>query len=80
MITKYIQAALDQAQYEMLPEDGGFYGEIPACRGVFAQAPTLEDCRRELTEVLEDWIFLRTHRHLPLPALGGIELSVRKTA
>ena len=80
MLTQYIQAAMDQARYEILPEDGGFYGEIPACRGVFAHAVTLEDRRRELEEVLEDWILLRTHRQLPLPAFDGIELSIRKTA
>ena len=29
MIRNYIQAAMRQARYEILPDDGTFYGEIP---------------------------------------------------
>ena len=35
MITRYIQTAMHQATYELL-EDGTFYGEITACKGVYA--------------------------------------------
>lgn len=57
MLTEYIRAALRRARYEIL-EDGTFYGEIPDCQGVYANAETLEDCREELRQVLEDWIVL----------------------
>ena len=57
MLTDYVQAAVNQAHYEIL-EDGTFYGEIPGFPGVFANADTLEQCRRQLQEVLEDWILL----------------------
>ena len=33
MLTKYIQAAMKQAKYEIFPDDGTFYGEIPTCEG-----------------------------------------------
>ena len=68
MLTEYIQAALRHATYEILPDDKTFYGEIHECIGVYANAETLEACRNELREVLEQWIFLRIHHHLPLPS------------
>ena len=58
MLSQYIQAALRKAKYEILEDDGTFYGEIPEFQGVWANAATLEDCRNELAEVLEEWIFL----------------------
>ena len=80
MLTKYIQAAMKQAKYEIFPEDGSFYGEIPICEGVYANTATLESCREELQEVLEDWILLSLTLNLPLPALDGIDLTIRKEA
>lgn len=80
MLTRYIQAAMYQARYEILPEDGSFYGEIPACNGVFANADTLEKCREQLEEVLEDWIFFRIHRNQSLPIIDGIELAIKRAA
>lgn len=53
MLRSYLQAALHQARYELLDDDGSFYGEIPDCQGVFANAATLEECRQQLEEVLE---------------------------
>ena len=54
MLVKYIQAALRHAKYELLAADGSFYGEIPHCNGVYANASTLEACCEELAEVLEE--------------------------
>ncbi|MBM3223420.1 MAG: type II toxin-antitoxin system HicB family antitoxin [Candidatus Tectomicrobia bacterium] len=53
-----------------------FYGEIPVCPGVCANAATLEECRIQLAEVLEEWIFFRVYQHLSLPIMDGIELIV----
>ena len=80
MILEYIQAALRHATYEILADDGGYYGEIPECRGVWSNAATLEGCREELREVLEDWVLLRVHMHLPLPTIDGISLAVKEVA
>jgi predicted RNase H-like HicB family nuclease len=80
MLLEYIQAALRQAKYEILPDDGSYYGEVPGCQGVYAQAATLEACREELREVLEEWVLFRVHQHLPLPVIDGIELHVKKVA
>jgi predicted RNase H-like HicB family nuclease len=45
MLTSYIQAAMKRAHYEILTDDGTFYGEIPGFDGVLANAGTLEECR-----------------------------------
>jgi predicted RNase H-like HicB family nuclease len=80
MLTNYIRAAMRQARYEILPDDGTFYGEIPGFDGVYANADTLEACREELEEVLEEWILFRVSRSLPLPVVEGIELAIKEVA
>jgi len=37
MLREYLQAAMDQATYEILPEDNTFYGEIPVLPGRLGQ-------------------------------------------
>ncbi len=80
MLTKYVSAAMRQATFQVLEDDGSIYGSIPGLDGVWANAPTQEACREELEEVLEDWLLVRISRHLPIPAIGGIELTVREVA
>jgi predicted RNase H-like HicB family nuclease len=80
MLTKYIQAAMRQAKYEILSDDGSFYGEIPGFDGVYANTDTLEDCRGELEEVLEEWVLFRVSRNLSLPVVDGIELMIKEVA
>ena len=76
MLTKYIQAAMRQAKYEIL-EDGIFYGEIPGFQGVYADTDTLEECREQLQEVLEEWMLFRLLDGLPLPKVDGMELKFK---
>jgi predicted RNase H-like HicB family nuclease len=78
MLQAYIRGALGRARYEILADDGSYYGEIPGFEGVFANAESLEKCREELEEVLEEWLLFRVSRNLPLPTVDGIELHVRK--
>lgn len=80
MLTKYIQAAMDNAHYEILSDDGSYYGEIPGFQGIYANGVTLEACREELQEVLEEWLLLRISQHLPLPQVDGIQLTIREVA
>jgi len=80
MLNKYIQKALHKAKYEILSDDNTFYGEIPEFQGVYANAATLEDCRDELAEVLEEWIFFRLSKNLPPPVVDGLQLSIQKVA
>ena len=80
MLTNYLRASLRRARYEILPEDGSFYGEIPGFEGVYANAPALEACREGLAEVLEEWVLFRVSKNLPLPAVDGIELVIKEVA
>ncbi|MEO8072440.1 MAG: type II toxin-antitoxin system HicB family antitoxin [Acidobacteriota bacterium] len=80
MLSQYIKAALKQAKYEILADDNSFYGEIPGFQGVWANSETLEDCREELAEVLEEWIFLHLSDNTPLPVVNGLKLSVEKVS
>lgn len=80
MLKDYIRAAMGKARYEILPDDGTFYGEIPGFDGVYANADTLEDCRDELEEVLEGWILLRVSLHMPLPSVDSIKLKIGEVA
>jgi len=76
MLTDYIHAAMRRARYEILEDDGSFYGEIPGFDGVWANSFTLEGCRDELEEVLEGWIVLSLSRNLPLPAVDGHSIEI----
>jgi predicted RNase H-like HicB family nuclease len=78
MLTQYIDAAMRRAHYEILTDDGSVYGEISECQGVYANAGTLEECRAELGEVLEDWLLFRIHKNLSLPTIDGLQLKVEK--
>ena len=80
MILEYIAKAMKHARYEILPDDRTYYGEIPECKGVYANAPTLEVCRETLAEVLEEWIVFRIHRNLPLPSIDGSEIVIKDVA
>ncbi|HEY3417783.1 MAG TPA: type II toxin-antitoxin system HicB family antitoxin [Armatimonadota bacterium] len=80
MLTKFLHAAMRRAKYEILPDTGDYYGEIPGFQGVYANASTLEDCRDELEEVLEAWLLFRISRNLPLPVVDGINLSIQEVA
>jgi predicted RNase H-like HicB family nuclease len=80
MLTQYLDAAMSRAHYEILKDDGTFYGEIPECPGVYAAASTLEECRSELVAVLEDWLLLRIHKNLAIPTIDGLELTVKHEA
>ena len=78
MLVDYIRSAMRWAKYEILSDDGTYYGEIPGFDGVYANADALEVCREELEEVLEEWILFRVSRNLPLPVVDGIELTIKE--
>jgi predicted RNase H-like HicB family nuclease len=80
MISQYLSAALGKARYEILTDDGSYYGDIEGFEGVYANAGTLESCREELREVLEEWILFRVSRNLPLPVVDGHELIIKAFA
>jgi predicted RNase H-like HicB family nuclease len=80
MLTAYIHAALVKAHYEILPDGEGYYGAIDGLQGVWAQANSLEACREELREVLEEWIVLGLKMGHSLPSIDGITLASEEVA
>ena len=72
MLSEFIEKQLKRARYKIL-KDGTYFGAIPGFNGVWASAIRLEDCRRELREVLEDWLLLKVRDHERVP---GFELKI----
>ncbi len=79
MLSSYLRAAMAHARYEILP-DGTYYGEVPDSQGVWSNNSTLEECRAELQEVLEDWIVFRLANGMSLPTIDGVTLSTTRVA
>ena len=77
MFNEYIDKAMQHARYEQI-EDGTCFGWIPGFKGVWANQPTEQECRKELREVLEGWILLNIADHTPLPVVDGMTLEVGK--
>ena len=77
MIREYIAAAMKRAKYEILTDDGTYYGEIPGFQGVFSNAEQLEECRNMLEEVLEEWLLLRLSHGLSVPVVDGLDLKFK---
>jgi predicted RNase H-like HicB family nuclease len=76
MLTQYIQAALDVAHYEMIQDAEPFYAEVPGLDGVWATGKTLEECRKNLSDSIEDWLLFSIAKGLPIPPLEGITIKV----
>ncbi len=68
MLSEFIDRRLRQAKYKIL-RDGTYFGEVPGLRGVWAASDNLEDCRAQLREVIEDWLFLKVRDREPVPGL-----------
>lgn len=75
MLTKYMNAALAHAQYELLSDEEGYYASIPELPGVWGNGETIEATRDDLREALEGWIALALQRGVPVPAIDGVGLA-----
>ena len=78
MIREYISIAMTGAQYETLSDDGSWYGEIPGFQGVYSNAATLEECRIELEEVLEEWLLFSISRNFDVPVIPGVGFPISR--
>ena len=80
LLAEYIEISMRDAVFKVLC-DGTYFAEIPGFEGAWANADTLEDCRQEMREVLEDWILLGIRLGHPIPVVGSINLMAEeKTA
>lgn len=76
MLAEYLQAAMDHAVYKHI-EDGTYFGSIAELPGSWANAPTLDECVREMESVAEGWILLAIADHDELPEIDGHKLVVK---
>lgn len=76
MLTEYLRQALERAHYEIIQDSEPFYGEIPGLDGVWATGTTLEECRRNLADALEDWLLFSIAKGLPIPPIGAVSIRL----
>jgi predicted RNase H-like HicB family nuclease len=79
MIIEYCQKALEKAEYKKL-EDDTWFAEIPGFRGVWADGKSVEECRKELMTVLEEWLILKLRDKDPIPTVDGLKVEIRELA
>lgn len=65
---------MQHAQFERM-EDGRFFGTIPPCPGVWADGDRIEQTRRELQSVLEDWILVKVRFGDTMPVIDGVDIN-----
>jgi len=79
LIAQYIEAALSRAKYELIEDEEPYYGEVPELKGVWATGKTLEECRRNLAEVIDGWLVVRLRKGLDIPPIGEHKIEELKT-
>lgn len=79
VITNYVAAALKRARYQTV-DKGLICATVPGLRGVIATAPTVEECRTALAEVIEAWLLVRVARGLRVPPLGRATVHVKRAS
>jgi predicted RNase H-like HicB family nuclease len=79
MIFEYCQKAIEKVEYKKL-DDGTWFSEIPGFKGVWANAGTVEDCRKELITVLEEWIILKFRHVETVPEVDGLSVQITRVA
>jgi len=75
MLAQFIEMAMELGRYEIIEDDGSYWGEVPGFQGVWAKHETLTGCQRELREALSDWLALRLRLNLEIPELGRLNLN-----
>jgi predicted RNase H-like HicB family nuclease len=75
----YCDKALRKAQYKKLG-DGTWFAEIGGFEWVWGNGLTVEDCRQDLLEVLEEWIILKLQDGESLPVVDDLEIKITEVA
>lgn len=75
MITEYISKTMSGAKYERIQDELPFYGEIPGFEGVWAQGKTMRECKKNLQEVLEEWLILKIRKKQFMPTKDSYDLN-----
>jgi len=75
MLIQYIKATLEHAKYEIIDDEEPYYGEVPELQGVWASGKTLEECRKNLEEVIDEWIIISLRKGLLIPPIGNFNIE-----
>jgi predicted RNase H-like HicB family nuclease len=76
MFSEYVETALARVEYKVIEDDDPYFASVPELPGVRASGRTVEECRKELIEVIEEWIVARLQRGLPIPPMGEHKIGV----
>jgi predicted RNase H-like HicB family nuclease len=79
MIFEYCQKVIEKAEYKKL-EDGTWFAEIEGFKGVWANGQSVEECRKELITVLEEWIVFKLRDKDYILEVGGIGIEIKELA
>ena len=69
-LADYLEVALSTAIYERQTGEP-YHATIPGLPDVWTDAPTLDECRAALRDVLDDWMRERLASDLDLPEING---------
>ncbi|WP_232287201.1 type II toxin-antitoxin system HicB family antitoxin [Crocosphaera watsonii] len=75
LLVDYCEKALKKAKYKRL-NDGTWFAEIDGFQGVWGNGLTIEECRQDLLEVLEEWIILKLQDGDNLPIVDDLQIKV----
>ncbi len=79
MIIEYCNKAIEKAEYRKL-EDGTWFAEIPGFKGVWANGKSVEECRKELIDVLEEWLVIKLRDKDSIPTVDGLKIEILDVA
>jgi len=77
MLSEYIHKVLGKARYKVL-EDGTWFAEIPGFEGVWVNVVTVEECRHELVEVLEEWLLLKIRDRDSISEIEDVTIQIKE--
>lgn len=72
-ISRYVEAALTQAEYER-DENGVVIATVPEASGFFAQGDNFEEARLNLRDVIEGNVLLALQLGLEIPVVSGVTI------
>ena len=75
ILTEYFQAAMSEAQFELM-ENGRYFGTIPSARGCWADGATVEETREELASAFESWVLFGLQFGHPMPVIGSVDINL----
>ena len=66
MLSEYLEKQLKKTKFKKL-KDGTYFGSISGFPGIWANQRILSACKKELREVLEEWLFLKVRSRERIP-------------